>query len=644
MSNQKNGSEHSVGCDQIGLARPIAPPAASRQRRTKLRSQLRLLKLLLCAAVISVYSFTTHRVTAFSSGPPPSQTGAPGEGTCASCHGSFPLNSGGGTYTITGLPANYSSGQEVDVTITLTQSNRARYGFQVTAVNDAGGQAGTLIVTDPARTQTVTGGIGGGRTYIEHTFNGTNPSATNQGRWTFRWRAPATSAGRVTFYAAGNAANGNGNLDGDFIYTATAVTQPAAQPAPTITNLNPNLAAAGGPAFTLLVTGTNFGAGSTVRWNNANRTTSMVSGTQLTALIPATDIAVAGTANVTVVNPGNVSSNASVFTIAASGLEADVAPRGNVNGAVSISDWVQVGRFAAGLDVVNQGSEFQRADCAPKDTLGNGVISIADWVQAGRYATGLDPIVPAGGPTGPISASIVVPGVEARASLPDALPEAGAAHQRVVRGILRAAAAVRSDQLISLIIQLEAPGDAHAIGFSLNYDPNRLRFAAAALIRQLSRAAFIVNTEQADNGRIGVLLLLPPGQRLPPGVWSLMAIHFIAAADGSLSDAQVSFGDDPVAREIADAEANPLRASFEESAANPGVSIFNPGPATSHVDSIGANSLFAMGESLCFSIKSSIRTEAGRIHSEVDRVADPAVRRNHHRDRARRQTGGNDDR
>src|SRR5262245_48552010 len=464
----------------------------NQKRRTKIGSQLKLLKLLFCAAALCVYSFATHRATAFSSGPPPSQTGAPGEPTCASCHFSFPLNSGPGTFTITGLPATYSSGQEVDITITLTQSNRARYGFEVTALTDSGAQAGTLIVTDSARTRTETGG---GRTYIEHTFAGTAPSATNQGSWTFRWRAPATGAGRVTFYAAGNAANGNFSPDGDFIYTTTAVTQPAAQPAPTITNLNPNLAAVGGPAFTLIVTGTNFGAGSMVRWNNADRTTTVDSATQLTASIPGTDIAVAGTANVTVVNPGNISSNASFFAIDNSGLEADVAPRGNVNGVVSISDWVQVGRFAAGLDVPNQGSEFQRADCAPIATLGNGVIGISDWVQAGRYATGLDPVSPAGGPTGPTSVSSIAPDTEARASSLNALPEAEGAQMRV----LRATPVVnRSDRIVSFVIQLEAPGDAHALGFSLNFDPNRLRFAGATSSREMSRAAFIVKIGRAS--------------------------------------------------------------------------------------------------------------------------------------------------
>lgn len=83
------------------------------------------------------------------------------------------------------------------------------------------------------------------------------------------------------------------------------------------------------------------------------------------------------------------------------GFEADVAPRPNGNGAVSIADWVQVGRFAAGLDTAANGSEFQRADCAPRDTKGNGAVTVADWVQAGRYAAGIDPLTPAGGPTSP---------------------------------------------------------------------------------------------------------------------------------------------------------------------------------------------------------------------------------------------------
>lgn len=93
------------------------------------------------------------------------------------------------------------------------------------------------------------------------------------------------------------------------------VTQP--NPVPTLASLNPNTATAGGAAFTLTVNGTNFVNGAVVRWNNADRNTSFVSATQLTAAIPASDIATSGTATVTVFNPapGGGTSNSQSFTI-----------------------------------------------------------------------------------------------------------------------------------------------------------------------------------------------------------------------------------------------------------------------------------------------------------------------------------------
>ncbi|HMV46210.1 MAG TPA: Ig-like domain-containing protein, partial [Blastocatellia bacterium] len=70
------------------------------------------------------------------------------------------------------------------------------------------------------------------------------------------------------------------------------------------------------------------------------------------------------------------------------GFEADVAPRPNGNGVLSVTDWVLVGRFASGDLAVDAGSEFQRTDCAPRSSFGNGAITVSDWVQAGRYAAG----------------------------------------------------------------------------------------------------------------------------------------------------------------------------------------------------------------------------------------------------------------
>jgi hypothetical protein len=88
-------------------------------------------------------------------------------------------------------------------------------------------------------------------------------------------------------------------------------------PVPATTGLSPNLVQAGAAGFTLTVTGTNFVASSVVRWNGANRATTFVSATQLTAAIPAADVAVAGTPQVTVANPapGGGTSNPQTFTI-----------------------------------------------------------------------------------------------------------------------------------------------------------------------------------------------------------------------------------------------------------------------------------------------------------------------------------------
>src|SRR5262249_42670399 len=93
-----------------------------------------------------------------------------------------------------------------------------------------------------------------------------------------------------------------------------------APPIPSLTSLSPNTATAGGAGFTLTVNGSNFIFNSVVQWNGVDHPTVFVSGTQLTATIPASDIAAAGSASVTVFNPpigtrGGGSSNAAPFTI-----------------------------------------------------------------------------------------------------------------------------------------------------------------------------------------------------------------------------------------------------------------------------------------------------------------------------------------
>jgi hypothetical protein len=81
--------------------------------------------------------------------------------------------------------------------------------------------------------------------------------------------------------------------------------------------LIPDATAPGGPQFTLTVNGTGFVSNSVVNWNGTALATQFVNQSQLTATVPAADIATATTGWVTVVNPapGGGKSNMAFFTV-----------------------------------------------------------------------------------------------------------------------------------------------------------------------------------------------------------------------------------------------------------------------------------------------------------------------------------------
>jgi uncharacterized protein YjdB len=92
-------------------------------------------------------------------------------------------------------------------------------------------------------------------------------------------------------------------------------------PVPVVNGLMPDLAMAGGPGFTLVVTGAGFAVDAQILWGGQTRTTQQVSSTELRATIPAADIATAGSNIVTVVNPspGGGASEERPFTIIPAG-------------------------------------------------------------------------------------------------------------------------------------------------------------------------------------------------------------------------------------------------------------------------------------------------------------------------------------
>ncbi len=171
---------------------------------------------------------------AYPYGPDPGANGIFGPGTACDqpgCHVGNPENSLGLAVTINGLPDNgYTPGQTYPLQVTVPlRMNTSIYGFQLSAVFDSNRQqAGTLSV--PSSTNTVQVISGGGVQYAEHTLAGTSIAFRNT--YNVNWTAPPNASGGVVkFNVAGNAANGDHNDTGDFIYINVFRVSPVTPPA-----------------------------------------------------------------------------------------------------------------------------------------------------------------------------------------------------------------------------------------------------------------------------------------------------------------------------------------------------------------------------------------------------------------------------
>lgn len=172
--------------------------------------------------------FVTGVAYAKITGPDAGYTDAPGDlGNCTACHDSFVSpNVGPGTLSLSGAPEVYTPGEQYNLTITVQQNHKHRFGFQLTAIDKNGNRAGTLVPVSSDSQLTPDTGIGG-RQYIEHTQIGTLATGANSRTWTIRWTAPSTDIGTVFFWFAGNAADDDDSNQGDYIYTKNALTDSA---------------------------------------------------------------------------------------------------------------------------------------------------------------------------------------------------------------------------------------------------------------------------------------------------------------------------------------------------------------------------------------------------------------------------------
>jgi hypothetical protein len=237
------------------------------------------------------------------------------------------------------------------------------------------------------------------------------------------------------------------------------------------------------------------------------------------------------------------------------GLEGDVTPRPYGNGLITTTDWVQLGRFAAGLNTPATECEFQRADCAPRFILGNGAITTADWVQVGRYAAGLDPLTPAGGPTAPTAAGAATAMTRLQTvTVQPTVAEGG-------RNLMVEDVRIGRGQSGRVRIHLQAQGDENALGFSLRFDPRSLSLEGAEPGAGTSGALLTVNDRAKADGRLGVLLGLPAGRVFATGRQEVLVLSFQAKEAAATST--VEFMEGPVRLEISDAAGNALPAEYQ---------------------------------------------------------------------------------
>jgi hypothetical protein len=146
-----------------------------------------------------------------------------------------------------------------------------------------------------------------------------NPTASVTGNFSYNPTSGTvmSTTGNITL-TANFSPNDTTDYNDNSAQVVLVVTAVGTAPVPVISGISPAFTSAGGAIFTLTVTGSEFTTGSTVYWGTSALATTYGSATQLTAQVPATDIATGGTtAAITVQtpSPGGGTSNSFQFEV-----------------------------------------------------------------------------------------------------------------------------------------------------------------------------------------------------------------------------------------------------------------------------------------------------------------------------------------
>jgi len=204
-----------------------------------------------------------------------------------------------------------------------------------------------------------------------------------------------------------------------FLLGACATSQPqttnavAGNPVPVLDSISPTHTSVGGSALTLTLNGYYFESSSTVMWKGVALTTSYKSATTLTAQVPASDLASAGTAMVTVVNPAPAggTSSGSAFTIEAPSNPAptltSISPNSAAPGSSATTLTATGSNFIASSTVMWNGSAL--ATSYKNSTTLTALVPATDLASAGKATVTVASPAPGGGTSSGVTFTIATP-------------------------------------------------------------------------------------------------------------------------------------------------------------------------------------------------------------------------------------------
>ncbi len=183
----------------------------------------KIYNILIVLAIPALFMVFTSEVM-YPGGSPGGRTGSPGDGgsNCTQCHSDFsPINEDDWLVSEI-IGTGYTPGETYSIFVLGIDPDANKWGFEATAENVLGDKVGTFTPGVLGMTQ-----MANNNGAVTHTLLGNNPIADTGTVWFFTWTAPAESIGDITFYAAINAANGNGNTGGDKIHLSQFTASPA---------------------------------------------------------------------------------------------------------------------------------------------------------------------------------------------------------------------------------------------------------------------------------------------------------------------------------------------------------------------------------------------------------------------------------